>query len=154
MHLPKNLKEWLKLFAADTRQAIIGYIVVAVILAWGGLAAISKTVLSFSIQLANTPLPLWATILLGLCLVLYVREIVQKNSFNTKLIKAYGAYWDAAYNMYCLSCMKPLKNSSFGPSFFYCSDQKNCNSKHILKDDHGKELTRQEAIDLLKKDNS
>jgi len=45
--------------------------------------------------------------------------------------------------------MKPLKNSSHSPSWYYCSDPK-CNSKHILKDNNGKEITKQEAINLLK----
>ena len=65
------------------------------------------------------------------------------------LYAEYGVFWDDKFNMRCLSCMKPLKNSSLGPSIFFCSDPK-CNSKHILKDNLGNAITKQEAINKIK----
>ncbi len=63
----------------------------------------------------------------------------------------FGAYWDSKFNMYCLNCLQPLKKSTFGPKIFFCSNQLRCNSKHILRDDNGNELTKQQAIDLMTK---
>lgn len=68
---------------------------------------------------------------------------------HDNLYSAYGVFWDTKFNMHCLSCTKPLKNSTLGPSVFFCSDPK-CNSKHILKDDLGNEITRQEAINRIR----
>jgi hypothetical protein len=65
------------------------------------------------------------------------------------LYSAYGVFWDTELNMHCLSCMKPLKHSTFGSSIFFCSDPK-CNSKHVLKDDLGNDITKQEAINRMK----
>jgi hypothetical protein len=67
------------------------------------------------------------------------------------LRQVFGVFWDGDYNMRCLSCRKPLKNSSIGPSVFFCSDPK-CNSKHILKDARGTKITREDAVNRLKQD--
>lgn len=69
---------------------------------------------------------------------------------TSSFISKFGVYWDSGHNMYCLSCMKPLKNSSIGYSYFFCSDPK-CNSKHILKDNNGDLISKQQAIDLMTK---
>jgi hypothetical protein len=150
MHMIQKLKAILKLILSDVRQAIIGAIAIALVGGTAGLLYLSKSVLSFSIQIANTPTPLWATIVLVLLVVVYVR-LKRKNIHSSiiTLYQAYGAFWDSKLNMYCLSCMKPLKNSTLGPSIFFCSDPK-CNSKHPLKDDFGKDITKQEAINIIK----
>ena len=67
----------------------------------------------------------------------------------TKFYSEYGVLWDEKFNMCCLSCNKLLKNSSFSPSIFFCSDPK-CNSKHVLKDNLGNLITKQEAINKIK----
>ncbi len=64
--------------------------------------------------------------------------------------QAYGVLWDKKLNMRCMSCHKPLKHSTLGPEMFWCSDPK-CNSKYPLKDDNGNLLTKQEAINRMKK---
>lgn len=62
----------------------------------------------------------------------------------------FHVYWDKNNKMRCLNCGKPLKASSDpDPSIFFCSDPR-CNSKHILKDERGKKITEQEAIDYMK----
>ena len=62
-----------------------------------------------------------------------------------ELQEAFGALWDENHNPRCLSCKKPLKNSSVvDPATFYCSDPK-CNSKHVLKDPKGFKITLEDA---------
>jgi len=63
--------------------------------------------------------------------------------------EAYGVFWDKELNMRCLSCKKPLKNSSAGPSIFFCSDR-GCNVKHVLRNDDGVELVRAAAVSLMR----
>ena len=151
MHLKETLLKVLKLIFGDLRRAVIGIIVVGIVAAGGGLIAISSTVLNYSILVANTPTPLWATIVLGLLLGLYIGLRRRKRSLPSGISfdQAFGVFWDDSVNMHCLSCGTLLKNSTLGPSIFFCSDPR-CNSKYILKDDNGKELTKQEAINILK----
>ncbi len=72
MRPKETLTRILKLFFGDTRQAIISYIVLALIAMGGGLLALSKTALNLSIQIMTTPTPLWATISLVLLGCLYI----------------------------------------------------------------------------------
>src|SRR3990172_7924255 len=78
MHPKETLTKIMKLFFGDTRQAIISYIVLALIAMGGGLLALSKTALNFSIQLLSTPTPLWATISLVLLGCLYTYRKSQR----------------------------------------------------------------------------
>ncbi len=73
-----TLLKWLKLFGGDTRRAIVGYIVAGLILAGGGLWVLTNTAITFVIQIANTPTPLWATILLILLSCLYIQLRVRR----------------------------------------------------------------------------
>jgi len=59
--------------------------------------------------------------------------------------EAFGVFWDKNHNMRCLSCKKPLKNSSTDESMFYCADRK-CDSRHVLRDANGAKMTRADAI--------
>jgi hypothetical protein len=151
MHLKETLLKVLKLIFGDLRRAVIGIIVVGLVAAGGGLLSISTTVLNYSVLIANTPTPLWATILLCLLLGLYIGIRKRKRNLPSGIsfYQAFGVFWDDSINMHCLSCGTLLKNSTLGPSIFFCSDP-GCNSKYILKDDNGKELTKQEAINILK----
>ena len=45
MRLKENLKKYMESFGADIRQSIIGYIVVGLIIAGGGVAILTKTAL-------------------------------------------------------------------------------------------------------------
>jgi hypothetical protein len=147
----KMIIKILKPIFSDARQAIIGVIVLALLGGTTGVLYRSKTALAFSIAILTTPTPLWATIVLVLLILAYIKTKSIHSSKTPKLLRAYGAYWDAKYDMYCLSCNKPLKNSSSDkPSVFYCSDERNCNSKHILKDDDGNELSKQDTINKIK----
>ncbi len=80
MHLRATLTKWLKLIFSDIRQTIVGIVVAGVIIAGGGLLAISRTALDFSIQILSTPTPLWATILLVLLCAAYIRLRVLKRA--------------------------------------------------------------------------
>ena len=150
MHLKASLTKLLKIIAADMRQSIVALILGTAILAGGGLLYLSKTVLSFFLLLLNTPIPVGATIAVVLLLGLYVRlKCKNIQSSIGPLYPACGVLWDSKFNMYCLSCKKPLKNSTISPSLFFCSDPK-CNSKYPLKDNPGRDITKQEAVEIIK----
>ena len=141
----------LKTIFSDIRRTVVGVIALALLGGTTGVLYLSKTALDFSIAILTIPTPLWATIVVVLLLGLYAQLRPRKTQPSIlTLYSAYGAFWDSKGNMYCLSCMKPLKNSTISPSIFFCSDP-NCNSKHPLKDDSGKDITKQEAIKLMKK---
>jgi hypothetical protein len=72
MHLKAWLIKFLKTIGVDTRQAIMGIIVVALLATYGGIAVLSKTALNFSIQILNKPTPLWVIVLLVLSFGIYV----------------------------------------------------------------------------------
>jgi hypothetical protein len=155
MPLKEVLSKWLKLFGGDTRRAIVGYIVVGLILAGGGLEILTKKVITTVIQIANTPSPLWATISLVLLCVLYTylkaghRNPSNPPSAEEALHEAFGVYWNSQYKLRCLRCKWPLKCASKGldPSIFWCS---NCNTKFALRDPDGNPLTEAKAILALK----
>ncbi len=91
------LSKFLKMFVADTRRAIVSYIVVGLILAGGGVVILTKTVLNRLTQIANIPTPLWATIVLillcGLYTYLKVAKILSKSNSQTyKLPSQYSEY--------------------------------------------------------------
>jgi len=60
--------------------------------------------------------------------------------------ESFGVLWDKNFNMRCMSCKKPLKESSDRPEIFFCSK---CNNKHVLRDDTGSFLIKKQAIELL-----
>ncbi len=62
--------------------------------------------------------------------------------------EAYGSFWDKKFNMRCMKCHKPIKNSSYDVTIFFCS---NCNEKYPLRTADGNPLTKQQAIDLMTK---
>ena len=144
MHIKELIVNILKPLAIDMRKAMVGIGLVAAIGAVGGPLYLSKTALDYSTQLLQKPTPLWITIGVVLLLGVYTwRKNHKPNSPSVALLRpACGVLWDAELNMRCLSCRNLLKNSSFGPSTFFCSDPR-CNSKHILKDNDGNELTNQ-----------
>jgi len=157
MHLKATLIKLLKLFGGDTRRAIIAYIVVGLILAGGGLWFLTNTAINWVIQKANTPPPLWVTILLILLCALYttLRLRQHQNSYKPptvqeELHEEFGVYWNNQYKLKCLKCKWPLKCASknFDPSIFFCS---NCDTKHALRDKNGTHLTEAQAIEQLKK---
>ena len=61
MLLKANILKLLKLFASDSRTAIVGYIVISLILLGGGVRYLTKTTIITAFQIANIPTPLWAT---------------------------------------------------------------------------------------------
>lgn len=85
-------------------------------------------------------------------------DLIEENIsrlYRTRAIKvherfqeAFGVLWDNNRNMRCLSCKEPLKNSTMGPHIFFCSNP-DCNSKHVLRNKEGTEMTRQEAETLM-----
>jgi predicted transcriptional regulator len=84
MHPKEALKKFLKLIGADTRSAIVSYIVVALILAMGGLSALYKRTQDVALQILTTPTPIWATILLVLLGYLYIQiKVRTQNSPDT-----------------------------------------------------------------------
>lgn len=78
MRLKEALKKFLKSIGADTRSALVGYIVAVLIVAGGGLSALYTTSREWVLQILTTPTPLWTTILLILSGYLYNRIIVRK----------------------------------------------------------------------------
>lgn len=66
-----------------------------------------------------------------------------------KFLQAYGVFWDKKFNIRCLYCCTPLKNSSKDHGTFFCPNP-NCKQKYILKDDDNNYLTKQEAIKRIK----
>jgi hypothetical protein len=96
-------------------------------------------------------LMLFGAIALIISLVFHINQKQKNDLINTDILhKEFGVYWDSEQNMYCLSCKKPLKNSSYDPSIFFCSDP-TCNSKYPLKDNDGTILTKFAAIKLMTK---
>lgn len=139
------LKVYLKKVFSDLHNVIVGIVVVAIV-SGGSIYLFFRNLWTQLQNIAQSPTPLWGTIVLVLLLLGYIKVNSIRPFKIPKLFKACGVYWDADYNMYCLSCMKPLKNSSdINSSLFYCCDPK-CNSKYILKNDTGNELTIQDAI--------
>jgi len=76
MHLKVILLKLLKLIAADTRSAIVSLVVGCLIVAGGGILALSKTTLSHAIHILSIPTPLWGAILLTLlcCAYIYLKR--------------------------------------------------------------------------------
>jgi energy-coupling factor transporter transmembrane protein EcfT len=157
MHLKATLIKLLKLFGGDTRRAIVGYIVVGLIVAAGGVLVLTKTALTFLIQISNIQTPLWATIfLILLCgLYTYLKTRQRQNTYDPpniqeELHEEFGAYWNKQYKTRCLYCKYPLKCASkqYDPSVFFCS---NCNRKHALRDTNGNHITEAQAVEQLKK---
>ena len=157
MYPKATLIKWLKPFGADMRRAVVGYIVVALILAGGGILVLTKTALTWIIQIANIQTPLWATIslilLCGLYTYLKIRQCQhpQKSpNIEEELREEFGVYWNKLYKPRCLYCKWPLKCASknYDPSVFFCS---NCNCKHVLRDTNGNLMTEAKAIEQLKK---
>ena len=145
----------LKTILSDVRRTVIGVIVLALFGGTTGVLYLSKTALDFSIAIINIPTPLWATFAVVLLLGVYIhlRSRRPRLPSGTFLHQALGVLWDNDLNMHCLSCGAFLKNSTLSPSIFFCAHP-GCNSKHVLKDDSGKELTKQEALNILKSANN
>jgi hypothetical protein len=157
MHLKATLIKWLKLFGGDTRRAIIGYIVLVLIAAGGGVVVLTKTTLTWLTQIANIPTPLWATILPVLLCGLYAylktrqcRNPQKPPNTQEELREEFGVNWNNQYKKRCLRCKWPLKYASekYGPSVFFCS---NCDCKHALRDVNGNLMTEANAIEQLKR---
>ena len=85
MHPLQGLTKLLKSLGVDTRQAIVGLIVVGLISAYGGLLYLSKVVLNYSILLLTTPTPLWATISLVLLGYGYIYLIFHRSYSSAPL---------------------------------------------------------------------
>jgi len=86
--------------------------------------------------------------LLGLSTLFLIYSVRMYRRYG-QFREAYGVLWDKSFKMRCISCKKPLKNSTVGPEVFFCSDPK-CNSEHLLMEDDGHSITKQQAIKLLK----
>lgn len=153
----KNLfKKYLKKVFSDLHSTIVSIIIGALILGVGGIWAFSRNLWNLLKTTMLLPTPSWV---IAILLFLFVMEYLYlKNKTSIPLStpdpeyrEEFHVYWDKNNKMRCLNCGKPLKYSSSDsdPSMFYCSDPR-CNSKHILKDKHGKRITEQEAIDRMK----
>ena len=78
MHPKELITKTLKAIGVDTRQAIIGVIVVSLVGGYSGLLYLSKTALEISLLFLNTQTPLWATIsLIVLCCLYIYLQIVK-----------------------------------------------------------------------------
>lgn len=122
----------------------------------GGIWVFSKNLWNLLKTKILLPTPLWVTaIFLGLFVMAYLylkkKTSIPLSTPDPEYREEFHVYWDKNYKMRCLNCGKPLKYSSSDsdPSIFFCSDRR-CDSKHILKDKHGKKISEQEAIDLMK----
>jgi len=149
-------KEYLKKVFSDLHSAIVGIIISALILGVGGIWVFSKNLWNLLKTRMLLQTPLWvAAIFLALFVMEYFylknKTSIPLSTPDPEYREEFHVYWDKNNKMRCLNCGKPLKYSSSDsdPSMFYCSDPR-CNSKHILKDKHGKKITEQEAIDLMK----
>lgn len=91
--LKAALLKLLKSLAADVRNAIVAVVVVGLLLAYGGLLYLSKTALSYTILILQTPTPLWASIALVLLCGVYIRLRVVRHralvSSQNKSVKDY-----------------------------------------------------------------
>lgn len=151
MHLKAALLGLLKSIFGDLRRATVGLILGAIVLSYGGIYLFAKNLFDATIRLAYTATPLWVTIVVSLAVggYAFLKKRKRQLPSDISLHQAFGVLWNNGPNMHCLSCGTLLKNSTMGPSIFFCADPA-CNSKHVLKDDNGKELTKREAIDSLK----
>lgn len=154
MRLKVMLSKCMKVFVEYILQALVGYILVALILAGGGIYLLTKIGLSWVVQTANIDTPLWATISLTLLCCLYTYAIVRRSPHTPPIVgeelrEEFGVYWNSHYKLRCLKCKWPLKCASKGndPSLFWCS---NCNTKFALKDPNGIPLTEANAIERLR----
>jgi len=124
---------------------------------WGIIIPLIAFVITYLIPTKNelVELPTYGKVLLALLVAsttaaisMLVWVILLKQR-HEQFQEAFGVLWDKKDNIRCLGCKKPLKNSTVGPSIFFCSDPK-CNSKHVLKKSDGIEMTLQEARKCLK----
>ena len=152
----KNLfKNYLKKLFSDLHSAILGKIVAAFILSVGGIWVFSKKLWGILKDFMISQTPLWITItLLILTIFAYIllkkRTSIKLSTPDPEYREEFHVYWDKNNKMRCLNCGKPLKaGSADDPSKFFCSD-KRCDSKHILKDNQGKKITEQQAIEFMK----
>jgi|WetSurMetagenome_2_1015567.scaffolds.fasta_scaffold302283_2 hypothetical protein len=154
------MKQWLKktigTLLSDTRQAIIGIIVAAVVVSIGSIYLFAKQIWFLLISTMQIPTPLWTTIglILSCCLFTYLKlqqhqKLDNPPTTQEELREEFGVYWNNQYKLRCLKCKWPLKHSSkvHDSSTFFCS---NCNTKFILRDPEGLFLTEAQAIEQLK----
>jgi len=157
------MKEWLirriKKAGGNIESTLTNIFFLALFGGSVAILAFSKKALSFVLQIAEIPTPLWATILLVLMCFLYIYLKIQlyQNSQNPpniqeELYEEYGVNWNKEYKKRCLYCKSPLKYASdkYGPSVFFCSK---CDRKHVLRDTNGNLITEQKAIEKLKNAN-
>lgn len=151
----KNLlKNYFKKIFSDLHSAILGIIIAAFFLSVGGIWVFSKNLWNILKDFMILPTPLWVTIAILLLSILIHILIRKKTSTalstpDPEYREEFHIYWDKDNKMRCLNCGKPLKpGSDDEPSKFFCSDPR-CDSKHILKNNHGKKITEQKAIDLM-----
>jgi hypothetical protein len=153
----KNLfKIYLKKVFSDLHSAIVGIIVGALIISVGSIWVFSKNLWNLLKTTMLLPTPLWVTaIFLALFVMAYFylrsKTSIPLSTPDPEYREEFHVYWDRNNKMRCLNCGKPLKYSSSDsdPSIFHCSDPR-CDSKHVIKDKHGKKISEQEAIDLMK----
>lgn len=141
--------ELVKSILKTVTEWMIRNIVVLLLSGFTGLVTICLPIKSHLVKHPNVFLVLLATMvaITVLCLILLIRMYRRYGRFQ----EAFGVFWDRKYNMRCLACKEPLKHSSTSPSMFYCSDPK-CNSKYVLRDTDGIEMTQQNAITHLMQD--
>lgn len=145
----------IKIFFADVRKVLIAIFITS-LLTGGAIYIYFKEIMDTIINVLLSPTPLWLTCLLIItcCLINYllIRVYIKKTppyKSQEELYEKFGAYWNKDYNLRCLGCKAPLKNSSqnFGPMVFFCS---RCNHKHTLRNDNGEIITHKQAVDKLK----
>jgi len=152
----KKLKLLLIWILSTVFAAIIAYMVWKYIDSWGGLYNLLIYSQDLLLILVNLTTPLWATIALITlcCLYIYLKTRQYQNpqippTVQEDLHPALGVKWDTNFDIHCLYCGTLLKNSTHGPSIFFCANPHG-KEKHVLKTDAGKELNKQEAINIMK----
>jgi len=116
------------------------------------LVVLSSVFLSIKNKLVEHPYVLLVSLAIMtattvLFLILWIRICWRYERFQL----AFGVLWDNNYDMRCINCKKPLKYSVHSSYIFFCTDEKNCNSKYILIDDYGVQMSKQKVVGILKR---
>jgi hypothetical protein len=157
MKSPQELaKAYLKKVLSDLHSHLVGLIVGAILLAIGSFVLFSENVWLYVKTTMQSPTPLWATIVLVLLVVIYMKMKKTQPTLEAlpsgRLIPKFGVLWDKNKEPYCPFCEKLLSlsqriNNGESIILLRCLE---CQQMPDIMDDNANLLSLKEAKSRLK----
>ncbi len=158
--LKEILKSYIKRLSSDLHSSVVGIIVAALILSFGGIFLFAKTLWAATTNILLSPMPVWVIIVLGLLVVLYIQTKTKLNpetSQNLPVKKPKTKFFDVGGYRWKATIYRPdyfeLDKYPYCPThdtkFVFSRDRKFCpgNDTEICKNNLSKrdEFTEYEA---------